>query len=231
MVCRQSAWSLLAVLVCFVPAVSKAQSELRVLNDQPTARSQTPQVVEADFEATDTASHVAPCGGYACQKGANCHSGCGCGAGGCGYGHAGHGYGYPYGCGYGPPLVDRNGKYYPHGWFPHGYLPYGYGPGYPVSASAGRMYEGYNADLFYNYYVPQGSGEGVTADMYPCPHYTPWPAIQVYYTYQPWLPHEFLYNHHRSYVRYYSGGMGRNVTHVSWGGSPIRRVHEQGLVW
>jgi hypothetical protein len=102
--------------------------------------------------------------------------------------------------------------------------PYGYlGPA--------NMYEGYQADLFYNFYAPQGSSQGVPTDMYVSPHDTPWPAIQVYYTYQPWLPHEFLYNHHRTYQRYYSGGMGRNTTHVSWGGSPTRRVHEQGIVW
>jgi hypothetical protein len=93
------------------------------------------------------------------------------------------------------------------------------------------MYEGQNADLFYNYYAPQGSSQGVPTDMYTCPHDTPSPAIQVYYTYQPWLPHEFLYYHHRTYQRYHTGGMGRNTTHVNWGGGTTRRVHEQGLVW
>ena len=83
----------------------------------------------------------------------------------------------------------------------------------------------YNADLFYNFYVPQtGPGGGVPNEMYPSPHATPYPAIQTYYTYQPWMPHEFLYYHNRKYVRYHSGGMGHTVTTVNWGGSPIRRI-------
>jgi hypothetical protein len=88
---------------------------------------------------------------------------------------------------------------------------------------------GYQPDLFYNFYAPQAACGGVPTDMYPAPHDTPYPAIQTYYTYQPFLPHEFLYNHHRHYWRWYDGGYGATQTCVTWGGSPIRRVAEQGF--
>ena len=79
-------------------------------------------------------------------------------------------------------------------------------------------------DLFYNYYGPQtGAGGGVTTQMYAAPHETPHPAIQTYYTYQPWLPHEHMYHHNRKYTQCQDGGLGRTQTTVSWGGSPIIR--------
>ena len=78
-------------------------------------------------------------------------------------------------------------------------------------------------DLFYNYYAPQTGAEGgVPTDMYAAPHDTPHPAIQTYYTYQPWLPHEHLYHHNRSYLQY-NGDYGMTRTNVSWGSSPIIR--------
>ena len=83
---------------------------------------------------------------------------------------------------------------------------------------------GSGGDLFYNYYAPQtGPPGGVTAQMYTSPHETPHPAIQTYYTYQPWLPHEHMYHHNRSYMHHHSGCYGRTHTSVTWGGSPITR--------
>jgi hypothetical protein len=57
--------------------------------------------------------------------------------------------------------------------------------------------------LFYNYYV---GPPGVPAQLYPMPRPTPANVGQVWITYPPLMPHEFLYHHHRRYYRYTPGG-------------------------
>ena len=73
-------------------------------------------------------------------------------------------------------------------------------------------------DLFYNSYVgPQPSG--TAAQMYVAPQPVPPAMGHTYVTYQPFMPHEYMYQHHRSYwthhpgngwtrtkVRYHAGG-------------------------
>jgi hypothetical protein len=54
-------------------------------------------------------------------------------------------------------------------------------------------------DLFYNYYVPPFGEESVGAGMYPCPRPTPPLVGHTYITYQPLMPHEFMYKHRRVY--------------------------------
>jgi len=54
-------------------------------------------------------------------------------------------------------------------------------------------------DLFYNYYVPPVGEGSVGAVLYPCPRPTPPMVGHTYVTYQPLLPQEFLYHHHRVY--------------------------------
>lgn len=76
-------------------------------------------------------------------------------------------------------------------------------------------------DVFYNYYVP-GDGAGVPAAMYPAPVPNPPLVGHTYYTYQPLMPHEFLYHHRRTYHQYYNGGMGMNRTSVRWFSPPVR---------
>ncbi|MEM6330433.1 MAG: hypothetical protein AAF790_09300 [Planctomycetota bacterium] len=75
-------------------------------------------------------------------------------------------------------------------------------------------------DLFYNYYVgPEPSG--TAAEMYVAPLPVPERVGHTYGTYQPLLPHEFMYGHTRSWwthnpgagwtrtkVRYNTGCMG-----------------------
>jgi hypothetical protein len=56
-----------------------------------------------------------------------------------------------------------------------------------------------SGDLFYNYYVPPVGYGSVGADLYPCPRPTPPLVGHTYVTYQPLMPHEFLYTHHRVY--------------------------------
>ncbi len=70
-------------------------------------------------------------------------------------------------------------------------------------------------DLFMNYYVPPTCGGG-GAQMYLAPHYVPPHVGHTYYTYQPLMPHEMLYKHHRSYHRYYNEGRGLTRTSVRW---------------
>jgi hypothetical protein len=69
-------------------------------------------------------------------------------------------------------------------------------------------------DLFYNYYVRPSAGGGVPAQLYVSPRPTPPMVGHTWITYQPLLPHEFLYHHHRSYYKYYRSG-----------GHTIARVH------
>lgn len=73
------------------------------------------------------------------------------------------------------------------------------------------------ANLFYNFYATPG----VPAAMYPAPHPTPANIGHVYYTYQPFLPHEFLYPHARTYYTFKGNYHGYGHLH---GGSTINRT-------
>lgn len=75
-------------------------------------------------------------------------------------------------------------------------------------------------DLFYNYYVPSTCG-GVPAAAYVAPRPVPAWVGQTYYTYQPFMPNELLYQHHRTYYRYYDQGRGMTRTSVSWYRPPV----------
>ena len=71
-------------------------------------------------------------------------------------------------------------------------------------------------DLFYNYYVGPGTcGYGVPAKLYVAPRPTPPWVGHTYMTYQPLMPHEFLYKHHRTYVRNHPDGTATRAT-VLW---------------
>ena len=69
-------------------------------------------------------------------------------------------------------------------------------------------------DLFYNYY--QGANAEHTAGMYPAPYAIPSITGQTYFTYQPFLPHEYMYSHSRSYYRMYNFNRRLNRTHVTY---------------
>ena len=68
--------------------------------------------------------------------------------------------------------------------------------------------------IFSNYYVGGPPNGGVPAQLYLCPRPTPPYVGHTWITYQPLMPHEFLYHHHRNYYRYYSGGYTQ--TRVRW---------------
>jgi len=82
------------------------------------------------------------------------------------------------------------------------------------------------ADLFYNFYATGGDCYGQlpasTAGMYPAPYPAPALGGHVYYTYQPFLPHEHMYAHHRVYHRHYNGGMGLARTKAVWYYNPVK---------
>lgn len=71
------------------------------------------------------------------------------------------------------------------------------------------------ARLFYNYYAPTQGG-GIPAGMYPAPRQVPLIVGHTYNTYQPLMPHEFMYRHNRAYHHYYNNGMGFTRTSVRY---------------
>ena len=71
------------------------------------------------------------------------------------------------------------------------------------------------ARLFYNYYAPTQGG-GIPAGIYPAPRQVPLAVGHTYNTYQPLMPHEFMYRHYRAYHHYYNNGMGFTRTSVRY---------------
>ena len=69
-----------------------------------------------------------------------------------------------------------------------------------VSAQDGTL----NNDLFAQYYTQPGASQ-VHAEMYPAPLPVPAHVGHSYYTYQPLMPHEMMYQHTRNYYNYYAG--------------------------
>ncbi len=70
-------------------------------------------------------------------------------------------------------------------------------------------------DLFYNYYVPPAGPFSVGAQLYPSPRPVPPLVGHTYITYEPLMPHEFLYRHSRTYWRY-NPGAGWTRARISW---------------
>ena len=75
------------------------------------------------------------------------------------------------------------------------------------------------APLF-SQYTTQGAGSP-SAAAYPAPHWSPILGGESYYTYQPLMPHEMMYQHSRNYYNYYDGGFkgggqGLVKTSVRW---------------
>lgn len=70
-------------------------------------------------------------------------------------------------------------------------------------------------DLFYNYYVDGGASN--PAQLYLSPRPTPAQVGHTYITYQPLMPHEYLYRPHRRVYRRRDGHLrAANVTRVRW---------------
>ncbi|TWT94860.1 hypothetical protein Pla108_37110 [Botrimarina colliarenosi] len=80
-------------------------------------------------------------------------------------------------------------------------------------------------DLFYNYYVgPQPSG--AAAQMYISPRPVPAAMGHTYTTYQPFMPHEMMYKHHRSYWTHNPGaGWTRTKVRYGTGGGLLQAIN------
>jgi hypothetical protein len=111
----------------------------------------------------------------------------------------------------------------------------------PVSAQFGEGNSPNN--LFSQYYTQPGASQ-VQAGMYPAPHYVPENVGHTYYTYQPLMPHEMMYQHSRNYYNYYNTGGyyggydALNKTQVRWqsgtnhmGELPFSGAVFQSLQW
>jgi hypothetical protein len=70
-------------------------------------------------------------------------------------------------------------------------------------------------DLFYNYYVDSANC-GPAAQLYVAPLPVPAFVGHTYVTYQPFMPHEYLWAHQRSYYTY-NEGAGWTRTNVRYG--------------
>ena len=91
-----------------------------------------------------------------------------------------------------------------------------------LSAPAAAQFPmGNNPNPLFSQYVTQGAGVP-SAAMYPAPHPSPLLGAQSYYTYQPLMPHEMMYQHSRNYYNYYNtggyygGDNALNKTQVRW---------------
>jgi hypothetical protein len=89
----------------------------------------------------------------------------------------------------------------------------------PVAAQFGEGNSPNN--LFAQYYTQPGASL-VEAEMYNAPHWVPYHVGHSYYTYQPLMPHEMMYQHSRNYYNYYNTGgyygapNALNKTTVRW---------------
>ncbi len=84
-------------------------------------------------------------------------------------------------------------------------------------AQAGKLFKGPQPqyDLFYNYYVDGTCG--VPAKLYISPRPTPPVVGHTYVTYQPLMPHEYLYRPHlRVYRRWDGRLLPANTTRAWW---------------
>jgi hypothetical protein len=120
-----------------------------------------------------------------------------------------------------PPARLAYASGYPNGVYNYGNPPHirdyrGPGAGCRTCSNGECQYRFYGQpDLFYNYYAwPSCTGLG--SELYLSPRPVPPHVGNTYITYQPLMPHEFLYTHHRTYHRYYNGGQGLNRTCVHY---------------
>lgn len=83
-------------------------------------------------------------------------------------------------------------------------------------------------NLFYNFYVPPTCG-GLGSTLYLSPYPVPASVGHTYITYQPLMPHEFMYPHQKTYYRYYNGGRGMTRASVSYTHVPVLTKVGRGL--
>ena len=84
-------------------------------------------------------------------------------------------------------------------------------------------------NLFQQYYTQPGASSA-TAGMYPSPHPVPYKVGHTYYTYQPLMPHEMMWQHKRNYYNYYAGADAfyRDPCNYQSGGGALNKTT---VVW
>jgi len=86
----------------------------------------------------------------------------------------------------------------------------------PTVPAVAQFGQGNSSNNLFQQYDVGGAG------VYPAPYYSPQLGAQSYYTYQPLMPHEMMYQHSRNYYNYYNtggyfgGGNALNKTSVRW---------------
>lgn len=76
-------------------------------------------------------------------------------------------------------------------------------------------------DLFYNYYAQPGPYNGAAGQLYISPRPVPPFVGHTWVTYQPLMPHEYLYKHQRAYYTH-NPGAGWRRTNVRYGTCCLR---------
>jgi hypothetical protein len=74
----------------------------------------------------------------------------------------------------------------------------------------------YQKDLFYNYYAQPGPFYYTPAQIYVSPQPVPPNVGHTWVTYQPFMPHEYMWRHQRAYYTY-NPGAGWTRTNVRYG--------------
>jgi hypothetical protein len=69
--------------------------------------------------------------------------------------------------------------------------------------------------MFHNYYVPPCGYPTTGAQLYVSPRPTPPLVGHTWITYEPLMPHEFLWKHRRTYIRHLPNGKTTRTT-VHW---------------
>jgi hypothetical protein len=113
-----------------------------------------------------------------------------------------------------------------------------------ASPAMAQFGNGNSANNLFSQYSTQPGASLTQAGMYPAPHAVPEHVGHSYYTYQPLMPHEMMYQHSRNYYNYYNtggyygGNDALNKTQVRWqsgsnhmGPLPFSGAAMQGLKW
>ncbi len=84
-----------------------------------------------------------------------------------------------------------------------------------------QLYQYGNPDLYSNWYVgpagvPFSGSSNYGAALYMAPYPIPPHVGSTFYTYEPFMPHEMLYRHNKTYHNYYNGGRGMTRASVTW---------------
>ncbi|MDZ4850786.1 MAG: hypothetical protein SGI77_15980 [Pirellulaceae bacterium] len=110
-------------------------------------------------------------------------------------------------------------------------MPYGsgsssYGTSFAGNGGYGTWGHRQVQPLFDNYFT-QGSANQANAALYVSPVGVPGWVGHTYNTYQPFYPHQYLYQHQDKYHSYYDQGSGLNRTKATYWAPPVHTAVKQ----